>query len=481
MGVLTNYEPKNVLKFFEDICSIPHGSYNVGQISDYLTKFATDRGLKVRQDETKNVIIWKDGTEGYEDSAPVIIQGHMDMVAVKEPGCDKNLETEGLDVRVDGDLVSAEGTSLGGDDGIAVAYALALLDSDDIPHPPIEAIFTVDEEVGMDGAFAIDVSDLKGRLFLNIDSEIEGIFTVSCAGGSMSECVLPYEKETVEGTVIKLHLDQLKGGHSGIEIHKGRLNANVALGRILYGAECEGFHIISISGGDKANAITTFADATVVVNADDVDATVETMKSIYQTIKDEYATVDPDFAMTVEVGETGEVEALTELSTAAALTALVSLPNGVIRMNPDMDDMVQTSLNLGVLVTTDEAISYFFAVRSSSSTEKENVHDKLRCLIEFLGGELKVSGNYPGWEYRPDSVLRDTLVEAYREMYGKDPEVVGIHAGLECGLFSDKLPGLDCVSIGPDMQNIHTTSETLSIASTARTWELIKLTLQKLK
>ncbi len=481
MGVLNNYEPKNVFAFFEDICSIPHGSYNTKQISDYLYKFATDRGLKAVQDETNNVIIWKDGTEGYEDSAPVIIQGHMDMVAVKEPDCDKNLETDGLDVRVDGDLISAEGTSLGGDDGIAVAYALAILDSNDIPHPPIEAIFTVDEEIGMDGAFAIDVSDCKGRLFMNIDSEIEGVFTVSCAGGATATGIIPYEKETVDGTVINVSLRGFKGGHSGVEIDKGRLNASIVLGRILYGAECEDFHIISVNGGDKDNAIATFADASIVVKSEDADAAIETMQSIFETVKVEYATVDPDITMTVEAGATGEVEALTELSTAAVLTGLVNLPNGIQRMNPDMDDMVQTSLNLGILATTEEAVTFSYAVRSSSETEKEALLDKLRCLVEFLGGELEVSGNYPGWEYLPESLLRDTMVEAYREMYGEDPEVVGIHAGLECGVFAGKLPGLDCISIGPNMQNIHTTSETLSISSTARTWDLVKLTLAKLK
>lgn len=481
MGILSNLEPSNVFNFFEQICSIPHGSTNVKQISDYLVDFAKERGLAYRQDESYNVIIWKKASKGYENSETVILQGHIDMVAVKEPGCEKNLWTEGLDLEVNGDFISAKGTSLGGDDGIAVAYALAILDDESIAHPAIEAIFTTDEEIGMLGAEAMDVSDVKGRLFMNMDSEDEGIFTVSCAGGATTTAVLPYDTEEMQATTLNIHLKNFKGGHSGVEINKGRLNANVTLGRILYAAEFENFRIISVNGGEKDNAIATFADAVVAVKTEEVESTKEAILNTFADIKAEYATVDPDIAIEVEIGQEKQVKVMTAIATAAVITCLVNLPNGIQRMNPDMENMVQTSLNLGVLVTTDEAVELSYAVRSSSATEKEFLIDKIRSLTEILGGQVKVSGNYPGWEYRKESRLRDVMVASYRELYGKDPIVQGIHAGLECGLFAFKLEGLDAVSFGPQMHHIHTTNEVLSISSTKRTWELTLKILENLK
>lgn len=482
MGVLSNYEPVSVFRFFEEICSIPHGSGNVEQISNYLVDFAKKRDLKYRQDEKMNVIIWKDGSKGYEEAEPVILQGHMDMVAVKVDGCSKNMETEGLDLEVlDGDLISAKGTSLGGDDGIAVAYTLAVLDDASIAHPPIEAIFTVDEEIGMLGADAIDVSDLKGRLFMNMDSEDEGIFTVSCAGGAGATCILPYDTETMNAAVLKVRLEGFRGGHSGVEINKGRLNANTTLGRILYGAEFEDFRIISVSGGEKDNAIATFSEAVIAVPEDQIVQTKETMEAVMKEIQAEYSTVDPDIMISFEEEGEQEIECMTAIATASVITCLINLPNGIQRMNPEMEDMVQTSLNLGILDTTKEAVSFSYAVRSSSETEKEFLIDKLRSLTEILGGEVEVAGDYPGWEYKADSKLREVMVAAYKDLYGEEPVVEGIHAGLECGLFASKLEGLDAVSFGPQMENIHTTNEVLSISSTKRTWELVLKILENLK
>lgn len=482
MGVLSNQEPKKVFQFFEEICGIPHGSGNVKQISDYLVDFAKERGLKARQDERYNVIIWKDGSAGYENAEPLILQGHIDMVAVKEDGCAKNLETEGLDIMIDGDYVTAKGTSLGGDDGIAVAFALAILDDDSIAHPPLEAIFTTEEEVGMIGADYIDVSDLKGHLFLNMDSEDEGVFTVSCAGGVSVSSKLPFIKEEVTGSRILIRIDGFAGGHSGIEIHKGRLNANVAMGRLLHELSREvPVRLIQINGGEKDNAIATWCEASLALPQEFEERAIECLEEVFEEIKEEYASVEKNIRLSAGVTAPFQLYAMSEERTAAVIAALLHMPNGVQRMNPEMEGMVQTSLNMGILRTEEHTVTMKFAVRSANATEKTFLVERVRSLTEFLGGIIEMAGEYPGWEYRAESRLRDVMMESYRELYGKEPVVEGIHAGLECGMFAAKIPDLDAVSIGPQMYHVHTTEEKLSIESTKRTWDLVLHTLEKLK
>lgn len=482
MGVLEGKKPEKVFHFFEEIAGIPHGSGNVEQISNYLVDFAKERNLKYRQDEKLNVIIWKDGTEGYETSEPVILQGHMDMVAVKTADCDKDMEKEGLDLLVDGDTLSAKGTSLGGDDGIAVAYALAVLDSDDLAHPPVEAIFTVDEEIGLLGANYLDASDLKGKKLLNMDSEDEGVFTVSCAGGATVECVLPFKTEPINAQIIEMKIDGFAGGHSGVEINKGRANANCVLGRILLNVfQNVGMRIMAVNGGEKDNAIAKVSEAAIAVNPETVEKTKEIIENTFAEVKEEYQVTDPEAKIQLNVMEEGLSEALSGPATLSTIIALVNMPNGIQRMNPDMPEMVQTSLNLGILRTSENAVTLSYAVRSSKESEKNFLIEKLRSLTEIFGGEVKVSGVYPGWEYKADSALQDVAVKAYELLYGKEPVVEGIHAGLECGLFADKIDGLDAISFGPSMKNVHTTEETLSISSTERTWELLVKILEMLK
>lgn len=483
MGVLSSLEPKKVFQYFEEICSIPHGSKNVKQISDHLVKFAQDRGLKYRQDDMYNVIIWKDGSAGYENSAPVILQGHVDMVAVKTADCKKDMEKEGLDLEINGDLISARGTSLGGDDGIAVAYAMAILDDETMAHPPIEAIFTVDEEIGMLGAAGIDVSDLKGHLFLNMDSEDEGIFTVSCAGGATVISRLPYTTEQARLARLDVEINHFRGGHSGVEIDKGRANANVVMGRILHGAKAvdEEIRLISIQGGEKDNAIALACQASIGVAADKAEAVKARVLEIFETVAAEYKSTDPDAEITVNLLPEEEVAACTVADTDRVLQALLHMPSGIQRMNPEIDGMVQTSLNLGILRTTEENVELSYAVRSSSESEKAFLVERIEALTGLLGGTMELFGDYPGWEYRPDSRLRDVLVDTYRELYGKEPVVEGIHAGLECGIFSSKLDDLDAVSLGPQMEGIHTVNEVLSISSVQRTWELVVKALSALK
>ena len=489
MGVLSALEPAKVFQFFEEICSIPHGSGNVEQISNYLVDFAKERGLKYRQDEKYNVVIWKDGSKGYEDSEPVILQGHMDMVAVKTADCPKDMEKDGLDLEVNGDLISAKGTSLGGDDGIAVAYSLAILDDPDMPHPPLEVIITTDEEIGMLGAAYMDVSDIKGHLFLNMDSEDEGIFTVSCAGGATVTCKFPYERENVQAAVMRVSLDGFSGGHSGVEIDKGRANANVVMGRLLYSVMND-VRLISINGGEKDNAIALSCQAEIAVPADKAEEVKNKMQETFAIVAEEYKVTDPNAALHVEAGDADkadgtaqstDVQALTAKDTAAVIQALLHMPYGIQRMNPEIEGLVQTSLNLGILRTNETSVDLSYAVRSASEHEKQFLIDKMDALAVLLGGTTEISGPYPGWEYRADSRLRDVLVDTYRELYGKDPVVEGIHAGLECGLFASKMGDIDAVSLGPQMEGIHTVNEVLSISSVQRTWELVTKALAALK
>lgn len=477
MGVLSNLEPRNVFYFFEEICRIPHGSGNVEQISDYLVKFAQDRQLFCIQDELKNVIIVKEASEGYENKPAVILQGHMDMVAVKKPECDIDMKKEGLRVAVDGDKVYAEGTSLGGDDGIAVAYALALLDSHTIRHPRLEVIITVDEEVGMDGAREIDLSMLTGHRMLNLDSEEEGIFLTSCAGGARVNCHLPLAFETREGFAYEVSVEGLQGGHSGGEIHKERGNSNCILGRILYRlAERITIGIQSMAGGLADNAIPRQSRAVVVIRPEDSAVFAEILDAASAKIEQELVTRDPGVKVAAgEIGK-GSFSCVYGDQAARAAAYLFALPNGVQAMSADMPGLVETSLNMGILELKEDGLHAEFSVRSSVESAKAALIGRLEAVTMLAGGTDEVTGDYPGWKYRVDSPLRETMVSLYETMYGKKPKVEAIHAGLECGLLGSKIEDLDCVSFGPDMQDIHTTEETLSISSTARVWEfLVKL------
>ena len=474
---LAGLEPARVFDFFEEICSIPHGSRNEKLISDYLVNFAKERGLKYIQDEANNVIIFQEGTCGYEDHAPVILQGHMDMVCEKDASCPIDMATEGLDVTHDGHSVFAKGTTLGGDDGIAVAYALALLDDTSIPHPPLEVIITTDEEVGMLGAAAIDLSMLKGRTLINVDSEDEGIFTVSCAGGARATLVLPEERRSVYGPCIRLAVDGLKGGHSGIEIGQNRTNANKVMGEFMSRIQAlMPLCLTSFSGGSKDNAIPRSCQATMVAMGIDLERINGIAEALQAEIRETYD--EPE--ATVQAFDVDALggNALTTECTAKVIALLCSVPNGVQKMSADIEGLVQTSLNLGIAKLGD-GMSLTFSVRSSVNSEKEELLQKLRDLAAFSGAEYSQMGEYPAWEYKADSHLRDVMVKTYAEMFGKEPEVVAIHAGLECGLLSEKLPGLDCVSVGPQMHDIHTSREKLEIASTRRTWEFLLEILKK--
>ena len=468
---LAGLNPASVFSYFEEICAIPHGSRNTKAISDYLVDFAKTRNLRYIQDEVNNVIIFQDGTCGYENHEPVILQGHMDMVCEKDASCPLDMAVDGLDVTHDGVSVFAKGTTLGGDDGIAVAYALALLDDTSIPHPPLEVVITVDEEIGLLGAAAIDLSQLKGRMLLNLDSEDEGIFTVSCAGGATATISMEAPRRAVYGPCIRLVVDGLQGGHSGAEIHKNRANANKIMGEFLHRIQMiMPLCLTSFAGGSKDNAIPRSCQANAVamgINLERINGIADTLQAEVRAQYDEPEATVQAFDLDALGGN-----ALPTEVTAKVIALLCSTPNGVQAMSEEMPGLVQTSLNMGI-AKLGSTMSMTFSVRSSVNHEKQALLDKLKELAAFHDASYSQMGEYPAWEYKTDSKLRDIMVETYTRMYGKEPQVLAIHAGLECGLLGEKIPGLDCVSIGPQMHDIHTSREKLNIASTARTWEFL--------
>ena len=475
---LAGLAPANVFGYFEKICSIPHGSRNTGLIADYLVEFAKEHEIRYIRDELNNVIFFQEGTCGLEDHDPVIIQGHSDMVCEKDADCPIDMATEGLDLAHDGRYVFARGTALGGDDGIALAYALAILADKSIPHPPLEVVITVDEEIGMEGAAGIDLSMLKGRTLLNIDSEEEGIFTVSCAGGCRATLSLNVERRAVYGPCIRLNVDGLQGGHSCVESHKNRANANKIMGEFMSRIQkLMPLCLTSLSGGSKDNAIPRSCHANMVAMGINLERINDIAEQLQKEVREQYD--EPE--ATVQAFDVDALggNSLTTQDTAKVISLLCSCPNGVQVMSKDIPGLVQTSLNLGIAKLGDR-FNATFSLRSSVNAEKQELLEKLIKLAEMHDGTYSTMGDYPAWEYKKDSKLRDTMVKIYSEMFGKEPEVVAIHAGLECGLLSEKLPGLDCVSIGPEMHDIHTSREKLGIASTERTWNFLLEVLKNL-
>lgn len=466
--------PQRVFYYFEQIAAIPHGSRNTKAISDYLVNFAKEHNLVWYQDENNNVVIVKEASAGYEAAEPIIIQGHMDMVCEKEKGVDIDFEKDGLKLYIDGDFLKAEGTTLGGDDGIAVAYALALLDSQEIAHPKLEVVITVDEEIGMLGADAIDLSMLTGHTMLNIDSDVEGSFLTGCAGGMAVNVTLPIKRVMQSGEKVALTITGLEGGHSGSEIDKEHGNANILMGRLLRALfEETPFGIISLAGGLKDNAIPRECVTELLVPQENVNLVKEIADKLDIELKKEFMTADPSVCIEFEDLGKKEESILDFGSVSRVIFYLRSVPNGVQHMSQVMHGLVETSLNLGIMELKEDALHTVTSIRSSVGTRKADLLDRVTAIVELLGGEAEVEGDYPAWEYKQDSSLRPQIAKVYKQLYGKDPVFETIHAGLECGLLSEKIKNLDCVSFGPDNFDIHTPKERLSISSTGRVWDFI--------
>ena len=480
MNPLQNTEPKEVFKWFYEISQVPRGSGNERAISDFLVKFAKDRNLEVHQDKAMNVIIKKPGTAGYEKSPTVIIQGHMDMVCEKDASSNHDFLKDPIKFVVKGEMLYADKTTLGGDDGIAVAYALTVLDSKDIPHPPLEVLITTEEETGMGGAMALTDEHLQGTRLLNIDSEEEGVFLVSCAGGANINVFFDIKKEPAKGTFLKITIGGLLGGHSGIEINKQRANSIKLLGRILYNIkQNEKINIVEISGGSKHNAIAK--DAHAVIAVENKEAVLKIVEKLASDLKNEYRAVDKLLTVTANETQTPSGQMFTKELTLNLIDFMASIPNGVQYMSMEIPGLVQTSLNNGVLEEIDGRIKFTTSVRSSVKSALDEIVDILRIQAEHCGGEFKKVSEYPAWEYSPDSPVRDAAVNVYKKLNRKEPVITAIHAGLECGLLKKTLPNVDAVSFGPNLYDVHTPNEHMDIASVERVWKFLLAYLAELK
>lgn len=478
MKKLSNLEPNRVFYYFEEISAIPRGSGNRKGIADYIEDFAQKHSLDYVRDAADNVIVFKAASKGCEEKEPVIIQGHLDMVCQKDELCGIDFERDGISLCVDGDYITANGTTLGADNGSAVAMMLAILESEDYVHPPIEAVFTADEEVGMLGALDLSVDCLKGRRMMNLDSEEQDFLTVSCAGGSDFCFKVPIVRKTASGKELNVILRGLKGGHSGIEIDKGRVNADILLGRILNKAQSFGeFDVISLDGGDKGNAIPASATARLLVKNESFG---EKLENYILEIKHEISAREPDFKVDIEEGEEKNCLVLADETKEKVLFLLMTAPNGVVSTSAEIENLVETSLNLGILKTEEKEIILHFTLRSNKKSALVYIEEKLTALAKKADVSFHGFGYYPPWEFKENSAMQKLYLETFKEKFGYDARVIAIHAGLECGVFSDKIPGLDCISFGPETMDVHTTGEKVSINSMKEIFELVLSLLEKM-
>ena len=482
MAILSNIEPQRVFYYFEEICKIPHASYNSAPIAEYLQGFAKEHSLRCHRDEYDNIVIFKDASAGYEDAETVIIQGHSDMVAEKVVGSQHDFATDSLKLLVEGDYLKADGTTLGGDDGIAVAYALAMLEDATLESPALEVVITANEEVGLLGATQMDMSILKGTRLINLDSEEEGVLLAGCAGGLTACCVLPsiYQEDT--NICFEITIDGLNGGHSGIEINKNRANANILMGRLLHMLDTQmEYSLAQVNGGNKDNVIANATVALILTKANNRNLLNSLIQSLQLDLRNEYLGTDDN--ITISINDCGEATkaVLQPADKAKLIFFLMNVPFGVQKMSGNIVGLVETSANLGCVQLNSKGMFIKCSVRSLHQSAKLALAEKIEYLTEFLGGEFTISGEYPAWEYQPKSSLQKTMTKVYQAMTGKEMEVIAIHAGLECGIFYDKIANLDCVSLGPDVFDVHSPNERLSISSVERTWKYLRQVLAKLK
>lgn len=477
-------KPEKVFHYFSEIAKIPRGSGNMEAIAEYCMRFAEDRGLKSYCDDYGNVMIFKGGTEGYEHSESVILQGHLDMVCEKQPDNPKDMEHEGIDIVIDGEYLRADGTTLGGDNGVAVAYILALLDDvGTIAHPPIEALLTADEEVGLRGAHALDASKLVGKRLINMDSEEEGILTVSCAGAVRVACAVPvvYEKTVATMCAKKVTVSGLLGGHSGIDIGRNRKNAAFVLAEFLHDlSEHIRVGIAGFSSGGRLNVIPQTAETVICIDSAQVKEFDSILATYNSELKKACAQTEPNARVSAVNAHIPEI-CLDSASGKMMISTLLLAPNGVSAMSADIPFLVQTSSNLGSVSLENGVLNLGFMIRSNTDHGKAETVRRLKALIGSKGGKVTLADDYPAWEYRQVSPLRDAMIETYAEMYGREPQICAIHAGLECGILSEKLEGTDMISIGPNMENVHTPDERLEIKSVERCWEYLLRVLERLK
>lgn len=480
MYKLSKLKPEKVFEFFEEISAVPRGSGNMDGVAEYCVNFAKDRELRAVRDGANNVVVYKPATAGYENAEPVILQGHLDIVCQKAADRDIDFEKQGIDIYIDGEFVKANGTTLGADNGIAAAMMLAILDSDDIPHPAIEAVFTTDEEIGMIGAGQLDMSLLHANKMLNLDSEEDDTLTVSCAGGSDFRITVPLERNTVSESEISVTLKGLRGGHSGVEIDKGRVNANILGGRFLnHMLFSERFRIVEINGGDKVNAIPPRCDIKLV--SAEPDRFVKAAEEYLCTVKKEISEREPDFDFQISVFGKTDCSVISDAFTKSIISLILCVPNGIQEMSADIEGLVETSLNLGILKTEQDKMTLHLALRSNKASALAALEERLIAFASLFDCEYEAFGHYPPWEYREDSEMQALFKEVYREQTGFDPRVEAIHAGLECGVFASKMPELDCIAIGPSLFDVHTVNERLYIPSVEKVYNILCELLKRCK
>ncbi|MGG2065739.1 aminoacyl-histidine dipeptidase [Bacillus sp. S14(2024)] len=463
-----------VFHHFAEISKIPRGSGNEKEISDYLVKFAQDRNLEVVQDHALNVIIKKPATAGYENVPTIIIQGHMDMVCEKNQSTIHDFEKDPIQLRIVEDMLYANHTTLGADNGIAVAYALSLLDATDIPHPALEVVITTEEETTMGGAFAVDPSHFSGKIFINLDSEEDHKLLVSSAGGAKAVETIPivWEETPVNVLPYRLFVGGLKGGHSGMEIDKERGNANKILGRILHDLSNEiSFFINEVYGGLKTNAIPRESAATILLSASDVQKVEEKIEEWTGILQEELRAVDPDIYVSLTKLEETVENVFANETQKQLISSLFLIPNGIQSMSMEIKGLVESSTNLGVVETLHNEIKLRNEVRSSVKSLKQHIVNEIQHIAEVLGAQFEKESEYPEWPYNPNSSIRSLFEKVHKEKYGTDAEVFAVHAGIECGVFMEKIPGLDAISLGPDMFHVHTPDEHVSIPSVVNNWE----------
>ena len=480
-NVLAGLQPQLVFKYFEEISQIPRGSGNEKEISDYLRKFGEDLGLETIQDEALNIIIRKPATKGYENAPGVVLQGHMDMVCEKNKGTNHDFTKDPLQLRIDGDYIYATDTTLGADNGIAVAMGLAVLASNDIEHPALEVLVTVDEEAGMSGAMALDGNLVKGKYILNLDSEEEGHLLVSCAGGVTALSTIPVEFKDADSSKVaySLEIKGLLGGHSGMDIIKQRANSNKLLGRLLNLISID-FDLAKVEGGSKNNAIPRESDCVLMINPSDKETFVSDVERITATFKHEFSTSDPGLEVICKE-TTAPAKVLNCDSKSRVISMLNIIPNGIQTMSMDIENLVESSTNIGVLRTTDYAVTFECAVRSSVGSLKTDITNRMELLTKQLNGTLQLISDYPAWEYAKNSQLEKMCIDAYKNLTGNEPIIMALHAGLECGLLLEKMPHAEAISFGPNMYDVHTPNEHLSISSTENTWKFLLAVLKSMK
>ncbi len=479
-STLTNLKPALLWHHFDEIRKIPHGSKKETLLADYVFSIAKKNRVNAKQDRTGNIVIQKTASPGHEKTMPIILQGHLDMVCEKNTDVIHDFEKDPIQIKIEGDWLSACGTTLGADNGIGVAASLAVLEDKSLIHGPIELLFTVDEETGLTGAGHLQPDFLRGKTFLNLDSEEEGTFFIGCAGGGDSEITLPIQRLTSKkGEYLRIILSGLRGGHSGIDIHTGRGNSIQLLARLLYHLEVP-FDIVTLEGGNKHNAIPREAVAILVVQKANIEKFKKAVMDRFREIRFEYKTVEKDMNLNIEPIDGEKNLPLKSEVRDTLLALLLALPHGVLTMSQEIPELVETSNNLAIIRSKENEIILSTSSRSSIRSALEATRTKIEAIGKLCGARVTHFEGYPAWTPNLNSPLLKTMKTIYKKLTGKEPEIKAIHAGLECGIIGEKFPEMDMISFGPDLKHPHSPDEKVNIGSVGRFWKLLVSALETL-